>query len=131
VSTETTEVSQAKEQPAGVSWSRINLAAIRLDLAVAAILILQRMLFSLNTDVIVLTEILVLSFLFSWRFAVGEVSSRFVMHGALLGVMAVVFRLVFVWVLMPGLSPTTLRFILPSAMTILGCIAGGRFAARL
>lgn len=70
---EVVRVDQAREHSGGLRWRRIISAAVRLDLAIAGLLVMQWLLLNVNSSVIVLAEVLALSFLMSWRFVAREV----------------------------------------------------------
>ena len=123
------EESQVAEHSAGVPWRRITWKALQLNLATGVFLLLQWRLLGVGDGLIPLAEMFGLSFLISWRFVTREAPSRFLWHGITLGVMAIVLRMVVLF-LIPAGNILSLEFILPSTQTLLGCMAGALVASR-
>jgi hypothetical protein len=128
----TKEVAGVNQEEAPPRWKPILWSAIKLNVAISGFLVIQWLLFRVNTSAIVLPEVAALSFLISWRFEMREAPSRSLWHGAMLGVIASVLRTGFILLFMPGgiVLFATLSVILPITLIFLGCVAGGFLASR-
>ena len=132
----------AKENPGRLRWRRIIGSAVRLDIALGFVVVLQGLIFGIGRGVLsgresflLANEFFGLAFLFGWTI-VQKVESRFVAHGALVGVSSIALYIPFVVILVPGGVPAlaesyaTASFILMNALRILGSTAGSFCASR-
>jgi hypothetical protein len=110
---------------AGIRWVRALIGGIAAELSLFAIVLPARYLFGQRAF---LASILIGSALLPFLFAlwVGRrVESRFLLHGALVGLVAILFYLALAW----G-QPEPLLYKIAHALKVVGGMAGGAIASR-
>ena len=109
----------------GIHWIRAAIGGVLAELAVFAIVFPARSLFGQRAF---LVSIVIASAVMPFVFALWvcrRVESRFVLHGALVGVVAALFYLALAW----G-QPQPLLYRIAHGLKVVGGVAGGLVAAR-